>query len=95
MAVLEVAEFAEAPHFCAKDYDTTLQRGALYVRSRTVPETTAVASPEEMRELIDLATEKRLRAYVRTAERAGVRLTTDGVQSDEDRYRAQRHQGFK
>lgn len=41
-----------------------------------MPETAEVASSAEMREILDLAAEKRLRAYVETAERAGILLVT-------------------
>jgi hypothetical protein len=74
VVVLEVEEFAEVPHLCAKSYEPTLLKGALYVRTRRMPETAEVPTQTEMRELLDLATEKRLRAYVESAERAGVSL---------------------
>jgi hypothetical protein len=53
-----------------------LRKGALHVRTRTVPETTEVAFSVEMREVLDLATEKALRNFVGIAARAGGRLTT-------------------
>jgi len=94
VAVLHVYEFADLPHLCGKEYEAVLRKGALYVRTRTVPETTEVASSVEMRELLDLATEKALRNFVGIAERAGVRLTTvppgKPTPSDEERYEDQR-----
>ena len=74
--VLHVREFADIPHLCARDYPDVLRKGALYVRSRRMPETAEVKSSVKMREVLDLAAEKRLRAYVETAQRAGVRLTS-------------------
>jgi hypothetical protein len=56
VAVIEVFEFEDIPHFCAKHYDGVLREGALYVRPRKVPETSEVASAVEMREVIELAT---------------------------------------
>lgn len=77
---IEVEEFADVPHICMKGFDTdkgktVLKRGAVYVRTRRLPETSEVASAEQMRELLDLATEKALAAYVRTAQRAGLELS--------------------
>lgn len=69
VVLIEVEEFADVPHLCARDYAKVLRKGALYVRSRKKPETAEVPSANEMRDVLDLATEKRLRAYVETAER--------------------------
>jgi len=72
VVVVQVYEFADIPHLCARDYPDVLRAGALYVRPRKMPETAEVASSVEMREVLDLAAEKRLRAYIEMAERAGV-----------------------
>lgn len=95
VAVIHIQEFAEIPHLCAREYEGVLRNGALYVRSRRMPETAEVASSVEMRELLDLATEKRLRAFVETAERAGLRLSAphdaghDSTADDAERFEAQ------
>jgi hypothetical protein len=95
VAVFEVAEFADIPHICAKDYGEVLRRGALYVRSRKMPETAEIASAVEMRDVVDLATEKALRAYIGTAERAGLDLGQASQKpSAEARYRAERERGW-
>src|SRR6266508_4610961 len=94
VAVIEVFEFSDLPHLCAKGYSDVLRKGALYVRPRKVPETSEVASSVEMRAVIDLATEKALRAYIETAERAGLTLTTADREpeapSDDERYDEER-----
>lgn len=94
VVVMQVFEFADIPHLCRKDYPDVLRRGALYVRPRKVPETSEVASSVEMRDVLDLATEKALRSYVETASRAGVRLETPSpdrmARLAEDRYAAER-----
>lgn len=74
VVAMQVFEFEDAPHICARDFEGALRKGALYVRSRRVPETSEIPSSVEMRELLDLATEKALRAYIERAERAGVTL---------------------
>lgn len=91
VAVIEVSEFEDIPHLCKKGYDSVLRQGALYVRPRKVPETSEVASSVEMREVLQLATEKALRALVGTAERAGVTLEAGpSTGAADDRYEAQR-----
>ena len=72
VAVIQVFEFFDSPHLCSKAFDRVLREGALYVRPRKMPETSEVASLVEMREVIQLATEKALRAFVETTERAGL-----------------------
>ena len=86
-------EFEDLPHLCARDYEGVLRKGALYVRSRKVPETSEVASSVEMREVLDLATEKALRAYVSTADRANVDISAGP--SDADRYERERTRGWQ
>ncbi len=99
VAVLEVFEFDDIPHFCAKDYPPALRKGALYVRPRKVPETSEIASSVEMREILDLATEKALRAFVERAQRAGVELSTQRPPKpsgpDDDRYESERGQAWR
>jgi hypothetical protein len=92
VAVIEVFEFADIPHFCARDYGEVLQKGALYTRPRRIPETSVVSSAVEMREVVELAIEKRLRAYVETAERANVVISTEAIPvtpSDNEKYDAE------
>jgi hypothetical protein len=94
VVVIQVHEFADIPHLCARDYERVLRRGAPYVRSRKKPETAEIASSVEMRELLDLAAEKRLRAYVETAERAGITLSVSDsdaadIDSDHDQFEQQ------
>jgi predicted HTH transcriptional regulator len=84
VVVVRVHEFDDIPHLCARNYPDVLRKGALYVRSRKMPETAEVASSVEMREILDLAAEKRLRAYIEAAERAGARLVTGRASAGEE-----------
>jgi hypothetical protein len=70
--VIRVSEFAELPVVCKKDGQEKLRRGATYTRSRRMPETVEVPSHVEMREILDLAIEKRGRAFAQQAERMGM-----------------------
>lgn len=89
VVVIEVHEFADTPHLCARDYSGVLRKGALYVRTRKLPETAEIPTSVEMRELLDLAMEKRLRAYVEAAGRAAVHLSVEDetVQGEKDSVR--------
>ena len=50
VVLIKVAEFSDIPHLCARAYESDLRRGALYVRTRKLPETAEVASFSEMRD---------------------------------------------
>jgi predicted HTH transcriptional regulator len=95
VAVIEVAEFADLPHVCSGDYGDVMRRGALYVRTRKMPQTADLASSAEMRDLLDLATQKALRAYVETAERAGVRIQAGEPRpTDDELFEQERKRGW-
>lgn len=63
-----------------------------------MPETSEVASSVEMREVIELATEKALRAYVEMAERAGLSVTPSDknrtAAHDDEKYKNERTRGW-
>ncbi len=81
LVAIEVAEFAEIPVLCGRDYPGIVRQGALYIRSRRMPESLEVPSQTEMREVLDLATEKRLRSFLATAQRAGAAPITGTASS--------------
>jgi predicted HTH transcriptional regulator len=76
--VIEVNEFDQIPILCSKDSgtristDQILRKGACYVRSRHKPETSEIPSEEEMRELLELATDKGVMRFFARAEKAGL-----------------------
>jgi predicted HTH transcriptional regulator len=90
--LIEVEEFSDAPVICRKNFPRSLRTGekpilrdgAIYVRPRRKPETSEVASQADMRELLDLATEKRLRSFMGTVSRVGARL--EGGPSADEAY---------
>jgi hypothetical protein len=90
---LKFHEFDDVPILCARDYnrdkDTVVRKGACYVRSRHKPETSEIPSQSEMRDLLELATEKRLRLYVTTARRAGLDLDVTSGVTDSDLFEAE------
>lgn len=97
VVLVEVSEFTDVPHLCARQYDGALRKGALYVRSRGAAETVEVSDLVEMREVIDLATEKALRRFVESASRAGIHLpaTAEHAESDEALFDEQRRRAFE
>ncbi len=84
---LMVHEFDDVPILCAADYQPPiLRKGACYVRSRGRRETTEIPTQAEFRELLEIAAEKRLRAYVAMSQRAGVALSPENIAGSEARY---------
>ena len=73
--VITIREFADVPVLCRRDGDG-VREGALYVRSRRKPESVEVPRQAEMRDVIELATEKRLRAFLATATAVGIGAAT-------------------
>ena len=80
--LLRVDEFDEVPVLCKQDYPQTLRKGACYVRARRKPETSEIPAQAEMRELIDLATSKRLRKTLGMLRDAGVDLSATAPPGD-------------
>ena len=74
--VIEVSEFIDIPVICKKSYGDVLDEGACYVRPRRKPETTRIRTQEDMRDLLDLATEKKLRQHLSLSERVGIPVTS-------------------
>lgn len=72
--VVEIKEFEEQPVICRKD-GHELAQGGLYTRGRRIHETALVRSEAEMREILDMAVEKRLRAFRRMTQAAGIEMT--------------------
>ena len=75
--VILVHEFSVVPVICAKDAPD-FRRGAVYIRSTRMRETSEVRTAEEMRAIIELATEKRLAELVGQLQRVGI---LDALQS--------------
>lgn len=84
VVVLEVAEFDEVPVLAATDSPkNVIRRGYLYTRSKRKPESTPTHTQNELREVLDLATQKQLRRFLQTARGAGLDVAGP---TDLDRY---------
>lgn len=89
--VLEVGEFEEVPVLCKSPFEGALRQSACYVRRRGRIESSEIPTHVEMRELLDLATEKGIRRFLSQVHRAG--LDTAGLRplpDDAARFDAQR-----
>lgn len=73
--VIRVSEFLGVPIVCKNDGDS-LRRGAMYTRPRRKCESAEVPNAEELREILDMAVEKRSRAFSEQAGRMGYQKAT-------------------
>jgi hypothetical protein len=85
VVVLEVDEFDQTPHICKRDYSGVVQNGATYVRPHGKPQSVAIPTAADMRELLDLAITKGVREFVRRLSDAG--LSLGAIQSVDDATR--------
>lgn len=86
---IQVQEFDEIPVICRKSYSDVLDGGKLYTRTRRIPESAEVPSSSEMREIIEMASERALRAFLQRADRAGFQLAIAPALRDEDSFKDQ------
>jgi predicted HTH transcriptional regulator len=70
--ILHVEEFADIPVLCKRDYQGVLRNGACYVRTRRKPETTEIPTQADMRDLLELATDKGIVRFLERARRVGL-----------------------
>ncbi len=84
--VVQIREFEEMPVICRRD-GQELVEGTIYTRSRRIHETAAIRREAEMREILDMAVEKRIRAFGRQAEAAG--LSVSRAPRDRDLFDSQ------
>jgi hypothetical protein len=86
---IEVREFDEIPVICRKSYGDILSGGKLYTRTWRRPESAEVPGSVEMREIIDMATEKSLRAFAQRAARAGIAVPGASLPTAEQAFEEQ------
>jgi len=94
--VLTIHEFDDLPVLCSRDAnahgDVILRKGALYVRGHGKPETSEVASQTQMREVLDLAIDKGVRAFTARVYRTNVLASVavaPAQAADEGQYQAE------
>ena len=84
--VLDIEEFADIPVLCKRDYQGVLRNGACYVRSGRKPETTEIPTQTEMRELLQLATDKAVVRRLTENRRMGLIPEIPLVVTDQERF---------
>lgn len=85
--LIVVRSFSDIPVLCKRDLELPnqgkiLRAGACYVRTRRKPETMEIPGQTEMRDLLDLATERRLRQFLSTMRGAGLELPAEDAGFD-------------
>lgn len=88
--VVEVDEFREIPVVCKRDGTRWLRRGALYTRSRGKVESCEISTHEDMRELLEIATEKQFRNLLTRLQRAGIGIIETAATLKEKRSESTR-----
>lgn len=83
VVIIHVREFDEVPAICRRN-GLGLREGAIYTRTRRMYESAEVPGQAEMRELLDMATEKALRRFAARAAAGGLRAAPLDAQRFED-----------
>jgi hypothetical protein len=92
--VIQISEFDEFPVICDKDGKlkngkTHLREGAMYIRPRGKVETSEVRTQIEMREVVEMATDKNLRSFIARMGRAGILGLIETEATNEQKYKNQ------
>jgi predicted HTH transcriptional regulator len=90
--LIKVKEFDDIPIICKKGYDDILHAGKLYVRSKGKPESIAMPSDAEMREVIEIAIDKGVSKFVQRLQRTGIWAPKEelATSDDEEEFKKQR-----
>ncbi|MCC7362746.1 MAG: ATP-binding protein [Dehalococcoidia bacterium] len=88
--VIGVEEFRDVPVICQRaSADGVLRQGGIYLRSYRMPETTLVRTAQDMRELIELATDKGVQRFIQRAARGGLDVGSAAQGTAEQAFRQQ------
>jgi hypothetical protein len=80
--VIKIQEFEELPVICKKPFGDILKSGAIYARSYVKRESAEVRSQSEIRDILNMATEKSARKFIGMASRVGMPLTLRPTDSE-------------
>ena len=80
--VIKIQEFEELPVICKKPFGDILKCGAIYARSYVKRESAEVRSQSEIRDILNMATEKSARKFIGMASRVGMPLTLSPTDSE-------------
>lgn len=94
LVIIVVQPFDDVPVICKRTLQDgrrlILRSGAVYVRSNRKPESREIANFDEMRSLIDLATDREVRRFVARATQAGMTLGAASTADDAELFANQR-----
>ena len=91
--VIAVSEFEDVPVICTRDAGDELRRAAIYTRARRMVSSTPIERQDDMRALLDLATEKALERRVEHLRSLGLLPTeAPAVPTDRERFASQREE---
>lgn len=82
-AIIKILEFDRTP-IISKNQTEGIKKGVIYIRSRRMPETTHELTTSELRDLLDIATEKLIRQFQQTIQSAGLKIAS--IESDEENF---------
>lgn len=80
--LMRIPEFDELPIICKRSGEQGLKEGAVFLRSKTKPESALIRSQSEMRELMDLAINKGIRQFYMRVRDSGLRLADDDTSQE-------------
>lgn len=87
--IIQIQEFAELPIICKKDGQENLRRGGVYTRPRRKFESVLVPSQTEIREILEMAIDKRIRKYREDLFRWGIIRATSPEELDAEKFEEQ------
>jgi len=84
--VIQVQEFFELPVVCKKDGEKGIRGGAIYTRPRRKIESVPVPSHNEMREIIELSIDKKMRKIQEDLYKWGVNIVQTSQENNTRRF---------
>ena len=92
--IIRVKEFDEIPVICKKGHGEIIHAGKIYVRSKGKPESIAIPSDAEMRELIENAIDKGVSSFVQRLNRTGIWAPREQSPqtNDDEKFKKQREE---
>lgn len=89
--MLQISEFEEVLVLCRQPFEAVLRQSAYYARRRGRIETSEVSTHVEMRELLELVTEKGIRRFLSQVHGPGLDIAgLSQISADAARFDAQR-----
>lgn len=82
--VISISEFKTSPIICKKD-GTGIRRGAIYFRSAKKVETSEISDETEIREILNIAIERKFREFIESIKRVGINFENSIQNNDKDK----------